>query len=250
MSILVMSQVWKSAPFKGTNLLVLLALADAADDEGLCWPSVQTLSAKARASESAVHRSLRALEEAGWLDREHRSGSSNLYRVTPDRGGCQIDTPVASGTGGGAASDTRGVPPVAPRTVIEPSLEPPLTSEAPELSLVVAESRPEVSFERWYADYPKKGGRGHAMRAWNAAVKKATPAEIYAGLQRQLPFMEKMIAEGRKKYLKLPSTWLNGECWDDPTEDDAGDDDGASLRWDAQPVYDYDSDPEYAQWRR
>jgi hypothetical protein len=39
MSIKVMSQVWEHSTRKGTRLLLLLALADFANDEGICYPA-------------------------------------------------------------------------------------------------------------------------------------------------------------------------------------------------------------------
>lgn len=49
----------------GQRSLVLLALADQANDEGLCWPSQEKLAPKARQSVSTLRRSLRSLEKWG-----------------------------------------------------------------------------------------------------------------------------------------------------------------------------------------
>jgi hypothetical protein len=108
-----MSQVWAKSPQQGGHLLVLLAIADFADDNGVAWPSVSTLGRKARLSETSIHRILRQLQEAGELRIEREAGphGCNLY--------------VVGGTGAkiapGAVGDTGGVPPVAPKPSIEPS---------------------------------------------------------------------------------------------------------------------------------
>lgn len=66
MSIEALSWVLKhSEAVKGARL-VLLALADTADDDGTnTWPSVKTIARKARLSPRAVHNALRTLEKDG-----------------------------------------------------------------------------------------------------------------------------------------------------------------------------------------
>ena len=53
-----MTRVWDESKQRGGALLVLLAIADFADDEGKAFPSVQTLAAKSRLSESQTHHIL------------------------------------------------------------------------------------------------------------------------------------------------------------------------------------------------
>jgi hypothetical protein len=79
--------------------LVLLALADIADDEGRCFPSLHRLTEKCGMSESTVRRSLSHLSSLGHVVREQRNGRSTLYHVHPEplsiRHPCPIDTPVS-----------------------------------------------------------------------------------------------------------------------------------------------------------
>jgi Helix-turn-helix domain len=58
MSIRVMTAVWDHSPYESGELLVLLALADWADDQGRCWPSVQAIAQKARLKERQVYNIL------------------------------------------------------------------------------------------------------------------------------------------------------------------------------------------------
>lgn len=51
MSIKVMHDVWERAEQEGGSLLVLLALADYADDHGCCWPDRASVAKKARLTE-------------------------------------------------------------------------------------------------------------------------------------------------------------------------------------------------------
>lgn len=62
-----MSQVWDSGPTDRGELLVLLALADFANDDGECWPSLKTVGERARMTERGVRKILRRLEDTGWL---------------------------------------------------------------------------------------------------------------------------------------------------------------------------------------
>jgi Helix-turn-helix domain len=61
MSIRMMTAVWDGTPYEGGELLVLLALADWADDQGRCWPSVPSIAQKARMKERQVYNILRKL---------------------------------------------------------------------------------------------------------------------------------------------------------------------------------------------
>jgi len=61
MSIKVATQIWQGSKQKSGNLLVLLALADHADDEGKAWPGIPLLARKARLSERHVRRCLNQL---------------------------------------------------------------------------------------------------------------------------------------------------------------------------------------------
>ena len=64
MSIRVMTQVWEHSSQEHGNLLVLLAIADFADDAGRAFPSVETLAKKARLSERQVQRAIKELRVA------------------------------------------------------------------------------------------------------------------------------------------------------------------------------------------
>lgn len=66
--------------------LVLMALADAADDQGICWPSAATVATKVGVSTRTVRRVMQGLIRCQLLTAEprHRSDgscSSNRYRL-------------------------------------------------------------------------------------------------------------------------------------------------------------------------
>ena len=83
MSIRVMSRVWDYSEQVGGDLLLLLALADFADDDGYCWPKQDQLAAKARCSVRAVRDQLVRLTAAGEIERSDGRGRGvgSTYRV-------------------------------------------------------------------------------------------------------------------------------------------------------------------------
>ena len=67
MSVAATTWVWNSSKSEGADRLVLLALADFADESGRCFGSWGTMQRKTRLSKSTIARSLKRLEESGEL---------------------------------------------------------------------------------------------------------------------------------------------------------------------------------------
>ena len=85
MSIALMTEVWK-LDLQAARKMVLLALADNANDEGTnCYPSVGTIVEKCSMSERTVQGHLQALEETGLIQRKERSGRSTHYTLDVER---------------------------------------------------------------------------------------------------------------------------------------------------------------------
>ena len=85
MSIALMTEVWK-LDLQAPRKMVLLALADNANDEGTnCYPSVGTIVEKCSLSERTVQGHLQALEETGLIQRKERSGRSTHYTLNVER---------------------------------------------------------------------------------------------------------------------------------------------------------------------
>jgi len=92
-SVRVSTWAWKQ-PLGGNRKLVLLALAEHANDEGTCYPGQRTLAAKCGISERALQTHLAALEAAGFIERERRhrgdgTRKSDMYTLSlPDDSAC------------------------------------------------------------------------------------------------------------------------------------------------------------------
>jgi hypothetical protein len=82
MSVRVMSAVWE-LDLPASEKLVLLALADCANDEGLCWPSMSTIAKKCSKSDRTVQTSIKALADAGHLTRHEVLGRGCSYHIHP-----------------------------------------------------------------------------------------------------------------------------------------------------------------------
>jgi hypothetical protein len=67
MSIRMMTQVWDQSQHKGSELLLLLAIADNANDQGVAYPSVRTLAKKTRLSRRSVQYLINKVEQSGEL---------------------------------------------------------------------------------------------------------------------------------------------------------------------------------------
>jgi hypothetical protein len=120
-----MTAVWQMK-LNHTDKLVLLALADNASDEGVCWPSVNTLAKKTCLSRRGVQASVARLQVEGHLARVFRDGRSTNYLIQAIQNG--DDLPPAHGVRP-PAQDMR--PPCAPDAHPpahgvrpEPSIEP------------------------------------------------------------------------------------------------------------------------------
>lgn len=120
---------------------VLVALADHADETGLCWPSLARLRLFTCLSERAIRNALRDLEVGGLMVTDQREGMISRYTLRigsalPPRHlvpGSDDATPApAAGDPGTTCPPPRhempGTPapaaPEPPRTIIEPSVNP------------------------------------------------------------------------------------------------------------------------------
>lgn len=83
MSVRTMARVWAESTHSGTDLLMMLAIADFADDDGNAYPSVGTLALKCRTSPRHVNRILALLRASGELEIRLNEGpkGTNRYRI-------------------------------------------------------------------------------------------------------------------------------------------------------------------------
>jgi hypothetical protein len=82
MSVRVMTAVWALA-LPDSEKIVLLALADCANDEGHCWPGMKSLVAKCSKAERTIQGAIQKLVDGGHLTRREVMGKGCNYTVHP-----------------------------------------------------------------------------------------------------------------------------------------------------------------------
>ena len=227
MSIKIMNEVWQNAPVKDGALIVLLALADWADDDGECFPLIGQIATKSRMSERNVKRVLSALEEGGLIARSGTIGGRGKrpsYIVKTDFGEPELpflkgDNLSEKGDNLSKMDSIKGDKCDTKRVTICPERVTNATSHIDNHHTTTnkpstgARDFVEDDFAKWYEKYPRKEGRGQAIKAYRSARKKADAETISAGLDRYVSLITRNRTE--RRFIKLPASWLNGECWDD-----------------------------------
>ena len=115
MSIKVMSRVWAHSQRKDGELLVMLALADFANDAGESWPSIPILAQKARLTERQTRRVLTKLEDVGEIRRVKSNGGRNRrnhYFITLSENPDKITGKELQGKNNPVICDTKTLTPM------------------------------------------------------------------------------------------------------------------------------------------
>ena len=203
MSIKAMSWAWEQATSSSGAKLVLLALADHANDDGECWPGMKRIAEKCGMSARQVSNHVTGLEIAGLIEttrrcRNDHKYSTYLYQLKWASSGSGLPVGQRKSVSSGPAEVGFRAEPSVENRQLEPSL---------------SSSSADDGFEQFWAIYPRKIGKGAARAAWKRAVKKTaqetllTHATLYASLRNNQ----------EHQYTAHPSTWLNQERWLDET---------------------------------
>ncbi|EBB1510049.1 helix-turn-helix domain-containing protein [Salmonella enterica] len=190
--------------------LVLIKLADNANDNGECWPSYQHIADHCECSKSAVKEHISALIKLGLMTKENRVGvnngkgnTSNVYRLHLTR------TPVPP----------ESTPPVPPEsTPVPPESTPPVP---PESTPVPPESTPPVppagtrtshSFEPVKEPLDNKKKLSSMPEGFSPSASHQKMAEEYGiSLQEEFDkFTDHHISKGSKfvDWNRALNTWL------------------------------------------
>lgn len=102
MSIELMTKVWNDDGTEGAERLVLLSLADQANDKGVCWPGMATIARRANVEKRTALRCVNSLRSKGYLTVQHRrinemKNETNIYTVSiPPKGTGATPVPTYS----------------------------------------------------------------------------------------------------------------------------------------------------------
>ena len=133
MSIKAIDAVWTHSRHRGGKLLLLLAIADFANDNGVAWPSIATLAKKARMSDRNAQACLREMldDHDPELSIEEGAGphGTHLYHILLTQGEKSSGVKKVRGEkrhARGEKFDSQGVKPASPNpslesVIIEPS---------------------------------------------------------------------------------------------------------------------------------
>ena len=195
MSAQAVAAVFRHSKCGGTTRLVLLAIANYYGDRG-AWPSIDSLARDCAMSRRAVQDCVRRAEEAGELRVDYNAGEHGTNRYWLLLEGVQI-------LHGGADSRRESAP--------EPKEVRVRGSSKSSPSGSTNGSAP--TFEEAWKAYPPEGRRAKpkARERWKAAVKKASPEVILAGIvaYRDDPNRD-------PSHTKWMQGWLADERWNDP----------------------------------
>ncbi len=157
-----MTAVWRHSQQKGSALLLLLALADYADERGVSYPSIGTLARKTRMTERNIQKLLRQIEGDGDLVIEDNAGpnGANRYRLIIPQGGENFSPPrrpksggggepqftggVNAETPGGELQGSKGVNAGSPDPSLDPSIDPSIDPSDVVVDDAVQKSSPVV----------------------------------------------------------------------------------------------------------
>lgn len=175
-----MTLVWDRSAHTGTDLLMLLALADFSDDQGNSYPSVPTLATKCRMRVRNANYILRALQASGELEVRPNEGpkGTNCYRIALEDLGKKATQPVTGVQAIAGLQSVAGVQSSAPPPAIQRPK--PLQPSAPEPSLTVRNRHIRATQSR-AGDVAKKKPKPITLRQlMNEGVSEDVAAEFLA----------------------------------------------------------------------
>ncbi|MCK4705866.1 MAG: helix-turn-helix domain-containing protein [Gammaproteobacteria bacterium] len=198
---------WK-LKLKSSQKLVILSLADRADSNNFCFPSIVRLTKDTCLNRKTVLEAIRILEELGHIKIEKGLGKVNKYILS-------LENPVPK---------TTPVPKseLVPKTVLPPVPDLVLpstkngTPTSPKNGTLTyqynlsnnqsVELTNDEAFDLFWKNYPRKDDKKKAKVAFKKlSLKKKNSA---------INDCEARYIETEKQYIPMPTTYINNERWD------------------------------------
>ena len=134
--------------------LVLLTLADYADDEDKCWPKQETLARRTGLTRPTIALKLKSLEEKSLIKRQHRQHTSDMIYIH-----CSIPAALTN-------QETNDEPKTktAPRKTRP--FQPPTLDEVREYAATVGAEPQADQFHEYFTIGNWKDSRGVAVKNW------------------------------------------------------------------------------------
>ena len=209
--------------------LVLIALADMADDDGICWPAMKKVAKKSLCSKRTAQRAIGRFEDMQILSKterpkEQKRNDSNLYQldfmalIHMTNSVLKGDTVSPTGRQG----DTQVGDTVTPETINkEPTnrtYQEPITGTGA-ASAAASETAGEL-FEQFRAAYPASRRKTEVKQAkaqFTAALKKVDSPQVL--IDAAAAYANYCQVQGTEpRYIKGMWRWLRDERWMDEYE--------------------------------
>lgn len=181
-----------------TSKLILLLIANYADENNSAYPSKDHLSRLANCDERTIRRSLRSLQDQGLLNVEERYDhkgrqTSNRYFLVLDK----MSTERKDQTREGDIFEGVGVTKMPPNTIRK-----------------IQNKKYCSDFIEWWDAYPRKdGSKSKAYELWIKATKEVPVSHLLK--------ITKMFSDSRKgedqKFTPHATTWLNQKRYETVT---------------------------------
>lgn len=187
--------------------VILIALSTYCNARGECFPSQVRLAQDTMLNVRTVVRGINWLEYHGYIRIKRRPNKPNFYAMT------SMEEDM----------NDENIKKIPPR---HDNLSPEVVSNITKLDVSsksntsshdkLAHPNHTPMFQAFWQAYPRRIGKGAARTAFKKALNFASGDEIIQGALHYSRHCEEMGTE--KQYIPHPSTWLNGERWEDDLE--------------------------------
>jgi hypothetical protein len=164
LSTLIMAACWP-IDIPSTQKFVLISLADNANDNGICWPSIPTICRRTSLHRATVLRAISWLTEHGYIAVNRETGRHNSYRIAAG----SFPQPVAQRDGSQNATGRTERPDPSHKATGPVAQRDPNRNE-PSRTVISARVRAR---ERDGQSGPKKGGMTDALEFFAKAAAAA-----------------------------------------------------------------------------
>lgn len=205
--------------------LLLIALADRADDSGMSWPSREMLCEQTGLSPSSVSGHVQALISAGLLTQHRRRQRTAEYtlderalilagRHEPVAAVADPEPEMSSSEISTSETSTNKMSTSADQDVAELDIP----KENPHRTLRRTSSKRKRAtgnedFDAFWAAYPRKVDKQDAVRAYAKATGITDPATLLAAIKVHAAYWAKAGRDAET--IPHAATWLNKRRWED-----------------------------------
>jgi DNA-binding transcriptional ArsR family regulator len=175
----------RQTPLQYIAKLILFALASRVDDEGKCWPSIDTICRDTGLKRRTTQLHLKGLVERGYVIRHERPGRTPLLRLSLRM--------LATGVSETAAHDlhtgVHAVPKSSAGYAPEVEIEQPINRQERKLSTIDKPTATNAAATAWWTTHAGIDAKGRELQVL------ARPGEGYAAYKDRLLAVEKQRPE-------------------------------------------------------